>query len=467
MQAYVSDNTTTTTTTNNNSSSSSSSSIMASSPEKKRPKGTDLSLFVVDVDGEKWRKCAGAAVLNSDDHILVGQRRIVVQQDESNGTDEPTTKTVSTWQCPQGGVKKKTNGQKGRVVGEQHDDDDDDDDEKELMAAQVAAQEEEESIAEASSRELYKEMGLKVDTHVMIVGNNNGKNNTKRKQLAKTATTTLLSPVTPVAVRYRTPTSSWLSKAGFAGQELHWAIFRCTDARGDADPTLMCKLFQSCSNNNNPDGEAEFSNVAWQPIGTVVDHAWQAKRQAYAALQKTLENVVLPQWQEQVQTLDFSGTWLRDWMDCAQALMRRGLSYEQAITEAEKPYVQKWERGSLAEQSWVVTTYNVDGVTPRRTLEYKKGEWDEYYSGQSTLFGTSSSGGATLKRRTCYVAEPEAEPLPVAHATVTLGPKGIEEARRYLKAGQMMVRRTLWSNETPDEPVVSTEIFLRSTMTRD
>lgn len=433
---------------------------MASSPEKKRPKGTDYSLFVVDDEGEKWRKCAGAAVLNSNDHILVGRRRIAVQQDEPDGTDEAATKTTSSWQCPQGGVKKKTHGQKGRVVGEQQHDDE----EKELLAAQ---EEEEESIAEASSRELYKEMGLKVDTHVMIVGNNNVKINTKRKQFAKTATTTLLSPVTPVAVRYRTPTSCWLSKAGFAGQELHWTIFRCTDARGDADPTIMCKLLESCSNNNNADDEAEFSNVAWQPIGTVVDHVWHAKRQAYAALQKTLEDVVLPQWQEQVQTLDFSGIWLRDWMDCAQALMRRGLSYEQAITEAEKPYVQKWERGSFTEQSWIVTTYNVDGVTPRRTLEYKKGEWDEYYSGSSTLFGTSLSGGTTLKRRTCYVAEPEAEPLPIAHATITLGPKGIEEARRYLQAGQMMVRRTLWSNETPDEPVVSTEIFLRSTMTRD
>lgn len=415
---------------------------MTSSPPVKRPQTSDddeilssATSVVVQQEKDTWLKCAGAAVLNSQNHVLVGQCIIL------NGTQEQ-----STWQCPEGSVKH-CHEKDARAATTVHDDNDD----KQTNLSSLAPQGEE-SIAEASSRALLRETGLKVGTHVMAVNSNS-------------KTTTL--PLVP-AVRYRAFESRLTKGDGYTGRELHWTIFRCMDARGDEDPTIMCTLQGSNDNDNNNKNEApEFSTVAWQPIETVVDHVWHGKREPYRALQKTLENIVYGQWQEQLKGLDFTGTWLRDWMDAAEALMQRGLSYEEAVAAAERPYVQKWERGTLTAHSWLVTTYHEDGRTPRRELEYQEGEWDESYQGTSTLFGPSGSDGTTLRRRTCYVVEPEADPPSIAHATITFGPKGVEETRRYLKAGQMTVRRTLWSKEAPDDPVVSTEIFFRSTLQRD
>ena len=75
-----------------------------------------VSQYITDTDG-KWRLCAGVAVFNSKNEILIGERIGI----------EP-----STWQTAQGGVD----------VGE--------------------------TILEASKRELYEELGLKFGRHVMM-----------------------------------------------------------------------------------------------------------------------------------------------------------------------------------------------------------------------------------------------------------------------------------------------------------
>jgi putative (di)nucleoside polyphosphate hydrolase len=356
-----------------------------------------------ETTGEKWRLCVGAAVLNSHNQLLVGERLGI----------------PNAWQCPQGGVD---DAWKGRPK---------------------------ETIFEASSRELFEEMGLEVGTHVLHV-----------------VDPSYQHPVEP-PVRYRTngtSTSNWLTKAGFAGQEIHWTVFRCADARGDQDPAAMCDL-------SGTGGEhAEFSKVQWQDLDEVVATIWETKREPYLALQRMLmlQNETKAaqddDWQNQMKSLDFGGKWTRESsssIGLVEALVGRGLTQDEAEDEAKKPYIQSWRRSDETNCTWVVTTYQVDGVTPRRELEYSIGEWEEQYQGQAILFGTSETGTTILKRRTAFVAEPDADPVPMAHVTVTDGPKGVEESRRYLKKdGKFVLRRTLWPKDTPETPIISTEVFV-------
>ena len=79
-----------------------------------------VSQYITDTDG-KWRLCAGVAIFNSKNEILIGERIGI---------------TPSTWQTPQGGVD----------VGE--------------------------TILEASKREMYEEVGLEFGKHVMMGTNN-------------------------------------------------------------------------------------------------------------------------------------------------------------------------------------------------------------------------------------------------------------------------------------------------------
>uniref|UniRef100_A0A7S3KYI4 Nudix hydrolase domain-containing protein n=2 Tax=Amphora coffeiformis TaxID=265554 RepID=A0A7S3KYI4_9STRA len=295
-----------------------------------------------------------------------------------------------------------------------------------------------ETILQASHRELYEEMGLVVGTHVQVVycDESSGR-----------------------GVRYRTGGSgNWISRAGFAGQELHWTIYRCIDARGDSDPSLMCDLA-------GKNGEkAEFSAVKWKDTQSVLDNIWEKKSEAYKYL-KTLTDECTRKWQDQEIEWDVTGKWSRDAsqsIHVIEGLVKRGLTREQAAEEAAKPYLQSWKRSSSGSTSWIVSTFDTDGETPRRELEYMVGEWTEKYKGSAVIFGDSGSDGFTLKRRTFFLMEPDAEPDPICHVTITEGPKGLEESRRYKKGEKLWLRRTLWPNNAPEgKPHVSTEVFVR------
>ena len=144
-----------------------------------------------------------------------------------------------------------------------------------------------------------------------------------------------------------------------------------------------------------------------------------------------------------MESLNLQGKWSRNAFynqGVVQALQARGLKRHDAEQQAERSYIQSWswQRVSEHEINWTVTTFDVDGITPRRTLEYQMGAWQEEYQENAVLFGRSSSnGGTTLKRRTTFVAEPDASPSQIAHVTVTDGPNGVEESRRYLKEGKV------------------------------
>ena len=169
-------------------------------------------------------------------------------------------------------------------------------------------------------------------------------------------------------------------------------------------------------------------------------------------------------WKEKSCRLDFTGKWSRDNSLCTnvpESLMKRGLSESDAETEAQNPYIQSWSRDCDTSLTWNVKTYKIDGETVRRDLDYSPGEWTESYKGKATLFGDSDVE-VKLKRRTMYVAEPEAYPEQIAHVTITNGPKGVEESRRYFnEKGHFVLRRTLWKPDDPDKGIVSTEIFKR------
>ncbi len=202
------------------------------------------SRSVTDAAGRKWRMCAGAAILNSAGHLLVGER----------------LKIAGAWNCPQGGV------------------------------------DEGESVLDAAAREAYEEVGLRAGVEICTVA----------------------EMPEDKAVRYEA--GGWLKKEGFAGQQLHWVLFRCAHADGDADPTAMVDL-------TGLGGEdAEFGAVQWAPIDNVLAGMWPAKRAPYEAL-RDWARVQHEAYKAACAAIDLSGRWARDssaGSNFAGALIARG-----------------------------------------------------------------------------------------------------------------------------------------------
>mmetsp|Transcript_43384 Transcript_43384/g.104854 ORF Transcript_43384/g.104854 Transcript_43384/m.104854 type:complete len:220 (-) Transcript_43384:85-744(-) len=214
----------------------------------------------------------------------------------------------------------------------------------------------------------------------------------------------------------------------------------------------MCSL-------EGQNGEApEFSKVQWKPIDWVVENIWPAKRGPYEALQGSLNDAV-KQWDEQCsKAIDFNGTWSRDASKnegVVHALIQRGVAPEKATSEAERPYVQKWERkeGDV----WNVKTYGADNNL-RRDVDYQVGKsWREEFSGTAVIFGDVKDG---LSRTTSLIVDPDADSL-VAFTTITdIQGRGVEESTRYLKDGQMVLKRTFWP-EGSESGVTCKEVFVR------
>mmetsp|Transcript_10749 Transcript_10749/g.23835 ORF Transcript_10749/g.23835 Transcript_10749/m.23835 type:complete len:358 (+) Transcript_10749:93-1166(+) len=343
------------------------------------------SQFVTDEDGLKWRLCAGAAVFNSKNELLIGER-----------IGKP-----GSWQTPQGGVD---GGDKS------------------------------ESVTDAAIRELYEEVGLEHEKHVLLEK--------------------MGSEMTAIKCRYQTEgTGSWLEKEGFAGQELNWVVFRCADSDLERNPSSVCKL--SGLNGEKP----EFSAVRWEKLDWVVDHVWEAKCRPYQVLREACIPI-LKHWDERCGDLDLSGRWSRDSkrsVDVVEGLVARGLSENDAAEKAAEPYIQSWKQHTT-KREWEVTTYDVDGIKPRRELHYPMGDFEETYEGTATIFG--GTDGGVLKRCCFYLAAKDADEQ-LAHVTGTESPRGgREESVRYLKNGELILKRT-FSPSLKTDRAVSTEVFTR------
>ena len=347
------------------------------------------SQFVLDENECKWRLCAGCAVLNSKNEILIGNR---IGKEDS-------------WQAPQGGVDATV--KNGAM----------------------------ETVTEAAIRELYEEVGLEIGKHVLL-----------EKLDAK---------ATPIKCRYKTEgTGSWLEKAGFAGQELNWTIFRCADSRLECDPSMVCNL-------SGLNGEsAEFNSVKWMSLDWVIANVWEAKRGPYGALRDGSAQV-MKNWEQRASDMDLVGKWSRDSKrsdGVVEALIARGISEEKAIASAEEPYVQKWQRlDSDGPCQFKVLTYLKDTEKIRRELVYPIGKFTETYEGNSMLFG--GNDGGLIERNCFYLAETDADDN-IAHVTVSETPRGREESRRYIKNGELHLRRSFW-HSWGTQKVVSTEVFVR------
>lgn len=329
------------------------------------------------------------AVLNSKNELLVGER----------------ISTPDAWQAPQGGV-------------------DDAWEENNF---------EKETIGEAASRELYEEMGLQNNEHVLLLQDHK-------------------FSIDPV--RYETTgTNNWLTKSGFSGQELHWTVFRVVCARGDSDASFMCDL-------EGKNGEApEFSNVNWKPIDWVVENMWPKKRGPYETLQQSFESIK-KDWHKKCQSIDFAGTWSRDSSlneNVEEGLIKRGVPPEKVKSEALGPYVQRFSREDEESMIWNIKTYDGDTATVRRDLNYQIGSWKESFSGRAVLFGDVTDG---LDRTSKFIAEPDSDSK-LSLVTITALPgKGIEESRRYLKDDQLILKRIFWPEQDVDG-IQSKEVFTR------
>lgn len=110
-----------------------------------------------------------------------------------------------------------------------------------------------EEHSQAARRELYEEMGLK-DPAVTYVG------------------------LAPQAMRYDVPPGTWLENAGFAGQEMKFALF-FLDVDDDGDPEKHCNL-------SGLGGEQrEFNAVRWISWEPLVDQVVGFRKDVYQQLQ--------------------------------------------------------------------------------------------------------------------------------------------------------------------------------------
>lgn len=350
------------------------------------------SQYVLDGDGSKWRLCAGCAVFNSRNEILIGER----------------IGKEGSWQAPQGGVDATI--KNGEI----------------------------ETVAQAAARELFEEVGLETGKHVLL----------------ETFRTDIMSPI---KCRYKTEgTGSWLEKAGFLGQELNWIAFRCADSSLEIDPNSVCNL-------SGLNGEAaEFSSVKWMSLDWValIENVWEAKRGPYEALRDGCVDAT-KNWDDRCAKMDLSGKWSRDSSrteGLKEALMARGISEETAIKHAEEPYVQKWQRlNGNGQCEFKVITYDQDTDKIHRELTYPIGRFTEAYEGKSMLFG--GSDGGLIERHCFYCAEKDADDK-IAHVTLSQTPRGREESRRFVRNGELVLRRSFWHSWGTDK-VVSTEVFVR------
>jgi putative (di)nucleoside polyphosphate hydrolase len=293
-----------------------------------------------------------------------------------------------------------------------------------------------ESAVDAAIRELYEEVGLEVGKHVIHDAE--------------------ADSVINWGCKYETEgTGSWLEKEGFAGQELNWVVFRCTDSELEFNPSLVCNL---SGLNGEPQ---EFTAVRWEGLDWIVKNVWEKKLPPYRMLcgQWLLFDM---QWEDRCKKLDLSGKWARDSQRCVgvvEALVARGQSLEAANEKASEPYFQSWAiHPDWKCLEWVATTYyDAEWLKPQRELHYKIGEFEESYEQASTIFGTD--GGGTVKRFCFYMAEIDADER-VAHVTCTDTKIGKEEARRYIKNGEMILRRTFVPSGGTEKSV-STEVFIK------
>ena len=235
-----------------------------------------------------------------------------------------------------------------------------------------------ETVLEAAAREAYEECGLRLGEHITPIA---------------------AMETDEQAVRYEA--GGWLKGAGFAGQQLHWALFDCCSALGEQLPDAITVL-------DGLDGEAaEFRCVRWQPLADVIAGMWPAKRGPYEALMEWSRPILQARVAAQT-AIDFTGTWRRDSslsVGLVEALQQRNLSDEQARDAASAPYVQRWLRGSKP-GAWLVATYAADGVTPRREIEYALGD----VSARSR----TSFGRDALDRPTPFLRSPGTCPAPTS-----------------------------------------------------
>lgn len=342
-------------------------------------------------------------------------------------------KIPGSWNCPQGG-----------------------------MDAEPVA----ESVVQAAAREAHEECGLRLGQEIAAIA--------------------AMDDDDDRAVKYEA--GGWLKAEGFAGQQLHWALFLCCSAPGDMMPELITNL-------NGLGGEAaEFAHVKWQRLEEVILGMWPAKRAPYEAL-ASWAMPILSSRLGMAQLLNgLEGRWVREAnrnVGVEAALLARGVAAPDAVLEATKPYEQLWTRDADG-KSWAVTTRTTSvpsGQPMERRLVYTLGNWDETYVGGSTLYGAAATAEAGhLRRRTGWLAEPDATsaagdgnasgscgadaitflpPSCVAHTTWTARHDGGAEIVSRYRRGDTLVVRRAWLSRVEDMTsatvVQSTETFVRAT----
>jgi len=117
-----------------------------------------------------------------------------------------------------------------------------------------------EDYAQAARRELYEETGL--------------------REPAVTFVSLVSGPM-----RYDAPPGTWLEKAGFAGQEVQFALFFLPQDE-NADPEQLCDL-------SGQGGEQrEFNAVRWTSWASLVSNAWSFRKQVYHQLEAVAKPLI-------------------------------------------------------------------------------------------------------------------------------------------------------------------------------
>jgi hypothetical protein len=280
---------------------------------------------------------------------------------------------------------------------------------------------------------------------------------------------------------------------GGTGSTVRWCLYRCSDPLANHDAKAMiastsnASISRVLSISSPCSAGAEYGHQArdkmsWRAAHKVLSHAPERRSPIYRAFGHWLGRQS-EDWITAVRSIDFSGRWERDpslGYGVHAALLARGHTEESAATQENKTLVQDWvrsDRGFDEHGVWEVTSYNADGVTPRLILTYPLRKWEELHGYDSALFGPEPG---VVQRRTMWLPEPNADAsgggyadldpqgrllaaTQLAHVTVTRTQLGVEESRRYLRNGALVLRRSFLAHDQPADaaPVVSEEVLVR------
>jgi len=257
-----------------------------------------------------------------------------------------------------------------------------------------------------------------------------------------------------------------------ADQSVCWCAFRCMISFLDEDAAADCMVPLARQERS----ALKFSELRWQSLPDMLSVEDEEQLASLQILQRWLEPF-LRHHDDAVDAIKFEGKWARSCLACTNMVeyqMALGHPLDRSWDLSTAPCVKLWQRAPN-KGVWHVLSFDMHGRETQKALTYPIGEWYNAVDDWLISQPRRDEWGSTLKAYTAWLAEPDANdegsstcsgtdllsPLQLAHSTVVTHPLGREEARHFMNAGRMILRRRFWPEDASETCVYSEELFFK------